>query len=134
MALRYFWSHQKRYHKTAEVFMYIPKLNGAIHRIRNKKRTPVVTICYQTLSAGDETLIEYGLSICSPKDQPVKKKGEMIAFNRLAHVVQSGQTAQAVMHKLEQVITLYGRATIENFEEYVAWLTKQIITNKYYNR
>lgn len=51
-----------------------------VKHIRNAKNVPIATIATEKLS---DHLFHYGLSLCSIKDSPNKKRGRTIAVGRL---------------------------------------------------
>lgn len=96
-----------------------------IHRIRNTRRIPVLTIAY----AIKNEIVYFGIAICSPKDKPVKRKGDLIAISRLT----SGRCYSKFMHKLQTNIFVCGSYSRSKFEREVERLSEAIKSSSYYN-
>ena len=106
--------------------MYIPKEGDiTIYRIRNAHRIPVITVAYTF----KYTNVRFGISICSPKDKPVKSKGDLIAISRL----KSGKSDTKQLYKLGCELTVCDNTSYEKLENEIGRLSRAIKRSSYYN-
>jgi len=65
--------------------------------LRDKDRRPLVTVCLHCI---DDKYYR-GISICSPKDSPVKRVGRNIAFGRALQAVKNGERKEGLINRGE---------------------------------
>lgn len=90
---------------------YLKKHSIKIKHIRNSNNVPIATIATKR-GTTEEDNIFYGLSLCSVKDSPNKKKGRIIAVGRLLsendNVILGGKRGKAFEKELGYLLYGFG--------------------------